>query len=82
LFEPQRETTMIGRRRFIAGAATTMAAPFILTQINAQTPRIRRDVQSLAPTDPWFANTAKRCRRCMLFRRQIQATGAVGAIKR
>jgi len=45
---------MIARRSFIAGAATSVAAPFILTQARAQPLRIRRDVQSLAPNDPWF----------------------------
>jgi tyrosinase len=46
---------MIGRRAFIAGSATALAAPFILTKSYADTPRMRRDVQSLAANDPWFA---------------------------
>ncbi len=46
---------MIGRRGFIAGAATAVAAPFILTQSRAAGMRIRRDVQKMAANDPWFA---------------------------
>jgi tyrosinase len=46
---------MIGRRAFIAGATTALATPFILTKANAATPRLRLDVQSLAPNDPFFA---------------------------
>jgi len=45
---------MIGRRGFITGAATAVAAPFVLRQARAANLRIRRDVQSMAPNDPWF----------------------------
>jgi tyrosinase len=47
---------MIDRREFVVGAATAMAAPWVLnTHAGAQTPRVRRDVQSLSPSDPFFA---------------------------
>jgi tyrosinase len=46
---------MISRRNFAVGAATVVAAPYVLkVRAAAQGPRIRRDVQSLAPNDPWF----------------------------
>ena len=47
---------MHSRREFAVGIAAIVAAPYILKKSSwAQTPRMRRDVQSLSPTDPWFA---------------------------
>ena len=47
---------MIGRRRFLMVAATSLAAPYVLrTVARAQGPRVRVDVQSLSPSDPFFA---------------------------
>ena len=43
------------RREFVMGAAVAIAAPYVLqTHANAATPRLRRDVQSLSPSDPFF----------------------------
>ena len=48
------------RRTFIAGATAALAAPsFIRSAKAATTPRLRRDVQSLAPSDPFFAKYAE-----------------------
>ena len=49
---------MIDRRAFITATATALAAPVFLTQARAVTPRLRRDVQSLDPSDPFFAKYA------------------------
>jgi tyrosinase len=49
---------MIDRRAFVAAAATALATPVILTGARAATPRLRRDVQSLDPSDPFFSNYA------------------------
>jgi tyrosinase len=47
---------MIGRRQFVAGAAITVAAPYVMkTRAHAQSPRVRRDVQSLSASDSFFA---------------------------
>jgi tyrosinase len=46
---------MMRRREFVTGAAVAIAAPYFLrTHANAATPRMRRDVQSLTPSDPFF----------------------------
>jgi tyrosinase len=51
-----REFIMIGRRQFVAGAAITVAAPYVMkTRAHAQSPRVRRDVQSLSASDSFFA---------------------------
>ena len=52
---------MIGRRAFIAGVTTAVAAPAVLREARgAPTPlRIRRDVQSMAANDPWFGKYAQ-----------------------
>jgi tyrosinase len=47
------------RRTFIAGATTAVAAPFFLSGASAATPRMRRDVQSLDPSDPFFSKYAE-----------------------
>jgi tyrosinase len=48
---------MIGRREFMVFATAAIAAPYVLkTHATAQTPRVRRDVQSLSASDPFFAN--------------------------
>ncbi len=49
---------MMDRRIFVAAAATALAAPSIVIKANAATQRLRRDVQSLDPTDPFFAKYA------------------------
>jgi tyrosinase len=47
---------MIARRTFVVGVATAIVAPYLLkTHANAQMPRVRRDVQSLSRSDPFFA---------------------------
>lgn len=47
---------MNNRREFVAGAVAAVAVPYILKKTaRAQTLRMRRDVQSLDPSDPWFA---------------------------
>jgi tyrosinase len=59
--EASRRPTMMNRRSFVAGAATTLAAPFVVTRIRearAATPRLRRDVQGLDPSDPFFSKYA------------------------
>jgi tyrosinase len=52
---------MIGRREFIAGVATAVAAPAILREARAAPAslRIRRDVQKMAANDPWFTKYAQ-----------------------
>jgi tyrosinase len=48
---------MIGRREFMVVATAAIAAPYVLkTHATAQTPRVRRDVQSFSASDPFFAN--------------------------
>jgi hypothetical protein len=48
---------MNNRREFVAGAVAAAAVPYILKKtVRAQTLRMRRDVQSLDPSDPWFAS--------------------------
>jgi tyrosinase len=49
---------MMDRRVFLAGAATALAAPFVVVEAKADTPRLRRDVQSLDPADPFFSKYA------------------------
>ncbi len=49
---------MMDRRFFVAGAATVLAAPFVLRKADAGTPRLRRDVQSLDLSDPFFSKYA------------------------
>jgi tyrosinase len=47
---------MIGRRQFLMGTAAAVAAPYVLTtRASAQGPRLRVDVQSLAPSDSFFS---------------------------
>lgn len=46
------------RRHFLAGTAAFTAAPALLSAIPtafAQAPRIRRNVLTMQPTDPFFA---------------------------
>jgi tyrosinase len=49
---------MTTRRTFIVGAITALATPVILTSARAATPRLRRDVQSLDPSDAFFSKYA------------------------
>jgi tyrosinase len=54
---------MIARRTFLVGAATGVAAPFIIRSASrAATPRIRRDVMDFQDTDPFFAKYAQAVR--------------------
>jgi tyrosinase len=56
----QQEAAMMDRRKFVAGTVTALTAPYILTRkASAQTPRLRRDVQSLSTSDPFFAKYAE-----------------------
>ncbi len=51
---------MINRRNFILASTVAFAAPYVLrTQAHAQTTRVRTDVQSLSPTDPFFSKYAQ-----------------------
>ena len=49
---------MLDRRIFVAGAATALAAPFVIVKAHADTPRLRRDVQSLDSSDAFFSKYA------------------------
>ena len=76
----RREASSDRASRFIAGAATAVAAPFVLRQARAANLRIRRDVQSMAPNDPWFTKYGRPSRRCTTCKsrcRKISATGAI-----
>lgn len=57
---------MIDRRLFLAGAAGAVAAPFVLrTSASAQTAplKVRRDVMTFAPDDPFFAKYGEAVKR-------------------
>jgi tyrosinase len=46
---------MMDRRTFVAGTAVALATPLFTTTSYGATPRLRRDVQSLAASDPFFS---------------------------
>jgi tyrosinase len=57
------EGKMSSRRRFIAGAAVALAAPYIARRSTAATPIVRRNVMEMSDTDPFFSDYAKAVQR-------------------